>query len=141
MFNNVPFNELLGPVVDEVSGGDNTTRDARRNGTGAGTLEGQHLTMAYLVPSELAAVFRGALTWYPGLRITDVMVAHSPPLTYKDYKLGSGGTCMDFVCLGKCQNPTCSYKHSMTLRIPESSLAAKVTKFKIAFDAYKIAHP
>jgi hypothetical protein len=141
IFDKVPFNELLGPVLDEVSDGDNRTHDARRNGAGAGTPEGQHLTMTYPVPSELATVFRGALTRYPGLRITEVMAAHSPPLTYKDYKLGSGGTCMDFVCLGKCQNPTCSYKHSMSLRIPASSLAARVPKFKIAFDAYKIAHP
>jgi hypothetical protein len=61
--------------------------------------------MTYSVPSELAAVFQGALMGYPGLRITDVMAAHSPPLTYKDYKLGSGGTCMDFVCLGKMPKP------------------------------------
>jgi hypothetical protein len=67
------------------------------------------------VPSELAAVFRGALTRCPGLWITDVMAAHSPPLTYKDYKLGLGGTCMDFV--GSDKTLACVFGRKLQLHL------------------------
>jgi hypothetical protein len=142
VFNNVPFRELLVPTDETPGGGDpagTAAREPRRGG--AAETPGQHLTLTYSVPRELAAVFQGGLTRYPGLRISEVMAAHSPPTPYHKYKLGPGGTCMDFLCLGKCTNPTCSYKHNVSLRLSSPNLASRVALFKVAFDAYKIAHP
>jgi hypothetical protein len=87
---NVPFNELVGttavpPVIGAPVGA--PAREARRE------TPGQHLALTFDVPAAIATIYRGCLTRYPEIGITQVMLATNPPTSYLKYKLGPSGTC------------------------------------------------
>jgi hypothetical protein len=72
--------------------------------------------------------------------MTHVMAAPATPVAYMKYKLGPNGTCMDFVCFGKCTDPSCSYKHNAAIRLTPGQTQRAVPHLKVAYDAYKAAH-
>jgi hypothetical protein len=133
---NVPFNELVGttavpPVIGAPVGA--PAREARRE------TPGQHLALTFDVPAAIATIYRGCLTRYPEIGITQVMLATNPPTSYLKYKLGPSGTCMDFVCFGKCTNPSCNFKHRTDIVISPNQLSRATPNHKFAFDEYKAA--
>ena len=95
------------------------------------------MTMAFSnAPSEIKAIFQGALVRYP--QLTNVMAAHVPQLPYAQYKVGAAGACLDFLCLGKCKNKECRYKHDPAAVVSESQVRRGVaSKIQAAYTAYK----
>jgi hypothetical protein len=141
ILNNAPFRELLGTTDDATVHGAPARATAREDRSiGTAVTSGSHLGLTFPVPTDIAEIFRGGLTRYPGLHITDVMATPSPPVPYAKYRLGPSGTCMDFVCFGKCANPSCSFKHSVSLQLNPGQTQRAAPHIKAAYNAYKVAH-
>ena len=47
----------------------------------------------------------------PDVRFNQIMAAVQPSLKYSAVKIGGNGTCLDMHYFGRCNEPTCNYKH------------------------------
>jgi hypothetical protein len=127
---NTPYAQLLGQDAGEPSEG---TDD-----TGMTSSRGESRTFRH-VPPSIKTALRGVRTKYPAITIAELMVAHDPPLTYAQVKLGPNGSCLDYLCFGACKNARCSYKHGATSAIQATRAETVAPKLAEAYTAYDAA--
>jgi hypothetical protein len=48
----------------------------------------------------------------PHVKITDLINATTPPAPYSNVRVGTAGSCLDMIILGKCVNPQCTFSHA-----------------------------
>jgi hypothetical protein len=138
---NVPFDELLGhggdirgPTFEGAGGG---SGPPSRSGA---ALRGTTPRIYNSVPPAIKTVLTGARSKYPRLTVSELMLAHVPPLQYSQVKLGPNGACLDYLCFGNCKNTGCGYKHPETAAVVTAERATAVAaKLGTAYTAYNAA--
>jgi hypothetical protein len=137
---NVPYGQLLAgaPAPAHTTSGQDSYEPPYSESGGEVPVDQRIFSR---VPGPIRTALTGARTHYPSLRIAELMAAASPPIKYSAIKIGPNGACLDMLCLGRCQEPGCSYKHPLTrISIDPARAAAAASKLKQGYEAYKLAH-
>ncbi len=132
----VPYAQLGGHTPggdDEADTSAGANSDGRQQG-GRGNRTFRH------VPTCIKTCLRGARGKYPNLKVVDLMNAPDPNLTYNQVKLGPTGSCLDYLCFGRCKTPACTYKHETNASIPSDRAEAVAQKLGPAYLAYDASH-
>jgi len=127
---NVPYQLFSG----DTEGGNGSTHPASttaaRSGASATTGREYHN-----VPKKLSDLLGDVRTRYPGVRMTSIFASVKPAISYKEIRLGPTDSCLDFMMLGKCMAPSCSYKHNAALRAASKQVDAVFPKVQKAWKA------
>jgi hypothetical protein len=107
---NVPYSQLMGQDPGESS--DGLQLDRKREGSNLVPGRSDEPQIFRHVPAPIKTILKGARSKYPTVTIAAMMVAHIPPLSYNQVKLGPNGACLDFLCFGACRNAKCDYNTS-----------------------------
>ena len=70
------------------------------------------------------------------VKVTELMLAATPPVTYTNVKLGISGGCLDFGILGKRANPQCTYSHAACATVPDARAREIVRHLQPGIDAF-----
>jgi hypothetical protein len=133
---NVPYAQLMGNDIEEEAMGYPERRPPPNN-----TAPGTEVSRTFRhVPASIKAILRGVRSKYPSVTIAELMAAPSPPLQYRQIRLGPNGSCLDYLCFGLCKNNSCPYKHEVGSSIPTVMAKAVAPKLGVAYAAYDAAH-
>jgi len=131
MHSSMPFTLLSGE-----SDGDPTSAYKTSGPAKGGVTSSTHQEYAS-VPAKFVQLLGDARTRYPCIRMTTILGAAKPAIPYKDIRLGPIGACSDFMMLGKCMSPSCSYKHNKTSMVEAKHVDAVFPRVQKAWEAYK----
>jgi len=133
--NNVPYGELMADTPNPHHQGSSLS-NVKKAPSG-----GQEWPLTYPgTPSVLKEALKGARTRFPNITVLDIMGASATPLTYHQVKVGPGGACMDYLALGQCKDPKCSYNHAPDQMVTAAQATKAAPKLASAFKLYAAAH-